>query len=85
MATVASGVPFHNFCLMLEKIKKLPGTDAKKKILKEFIDEWRSCHNRIHKDDMKTTVIIFSLSLSLGWDSRIFLHFDSIIRKGLVG
>ncbi|KAK2168896.1 hypothetical protein LSH36_13g04032 [Paralvinella palmiformis] len=55
MATVASGVPFHNFCLMLEKIKKLPGTDAKKKILKEFIDEWRSCHNRIHKDDMKTT------------------------------
>jgi hypothetical protein len=59
MTTVASIVPFHNLCQLLDKIQKTSGSDAKKRILKEFIDEWRACHNKIHKDDINTTVIFF--------------------------
>lgn len=49
--TVASKVPFHQFAALLEKINGLSGTDAKKKQLKDFVEEWRSFHKRLHADE----------------------------------
>ena len=48
--TVASQVPFHDICSLLEKIHSNKGTDKKKGILKSFIGSWRETHNKIHGD-----------------------------------
>jgi len=49
--TVASKVPFHQFAALLDKINGLSGTDAKKKQLRDFVEEWRSFHKRLHTDN----------------------------------
>ena len=54
MDTVASKVPFHVLAVLLDKIAKLSGTDQKKRLLKEFIQEWRKHHNQLHADDPNT-------------------------------
>ncbi|KAK2178306.1 hypothetical protein NP493_548g00024 [Ridgeia piscesae] len=54
-ADVASKVPFYQLCALLEKISKRSGNDAKKKLLKEFIDEWRDFHQRLHAGNENTT------------------------------
>jgi hypothetical protein len=48
--TVASQVPFHDICSLLEKIHNTKGTDKKKSILKSFIGSWRETHMKIHED-----------------------------------
>lgn len=48
---VASQVPFHDVCSLLEKIQGVKGTDKKKSILKSFIGSWRETHNKIHGDE----------------------------------
>ena len=42
---VASQIPFHDLCALMEKIHKTQGTD-KKKILSSFIERWRETHAR---------------------------------------
>ena len=56
MATVAAKVQFAELCGLLEKISKTQGNDKKKRILKDFIDQWRKSHISLHGDD-KTTVL----------------------------
>jgi len=51
MATVASKVPFHQFAVLLEKIQALSGGDAKKKLLKDFLEEWRAFDAKLHAGD----------------------------------
>ena len=46
--TVASKVHFAELCGLLEKISKTQGNDKKKRILKDFIDQWRQSHNALH-------------------------------------
>lgn len=53
-ADVASKVPFFQLCALLEKISSRSGNDAKRKLLKDFIREWRDFHNKLHKDDGNT-------------------------------
>ena len=53
---VASQIPFHDLCSLMEKIHKTQGTDRKKKILSSFIDRWRESHARLHPTDAATTV-----------------------------
>ncbi|CAB3983648.1 DNA ligase 4 [Paramuricea clavata] len=48
--TVASQVPFHDICSLLEKIHSNKGTDKKKGILRSFTGSWRETHNKIHGD-----------------------------------
>ncbi len=50
MEAVAGHVPFYQMCLLLDKISERAGTEQKKKLLKEFIDTWRSFHLKLHKD-----------------------------------
>ena len=57
-ADVASKVPFYQLCALLEKISKRPGNDAKKKLLKEFIDEWRDFHQRLHAGNENTVRLL---------------------------
>ena len=54
MTTVASKVPFYSLCSLLDKISGKTGNDNKKKLLKDFVDEWRSYHNKIHENDPNT-------------------------------
>ena len=49
--TVASKVHFAELCGLLEKISKTQGNDKKKRILKDFIDQWRQSHNALHGAD----------------------------------
>ena len=56
MVTVASKVPFHELAGLLERISRKNGTDEKKKMMKKFIDHWREFHNKVHADDLTTTV-----------------------------
>ena len=51
---VASKVPFSQLCALLDKISNRSGTDAKKKLLKEFMRKWRDFHNKLHKDGENT-------------------------------
>ena len=53
---VASQIPFHDLCSLMEKVHKTQGTDRKKKILSSFIDRWRETHARLHPTDAATTV-----------------------------
>ena len=54
---VASQIPFHDLCALMEKIHKTQGTDKKKKkILSSFIERWRETHARLHHTDAATTV-----------------------------
>ena len=48
---VASQIPFHDLCALMEKIHKTQGTDKKKKILSSFIERWRETHARLHHTD----------------------------------
>ena len=43
---VASQIPFHDLCALMEKIHKTQGTDKKKKILSSFIERWRETRSR---------------------------------------
>ena len=54
MATVAAKTSFFHLAVLLDKIQKLSGTDQKKRLLREFIDEWRKFHKSLHKDDPST-------------------------------
>lgn len=54
MATVASKVPFYQLCHLLDDISKRSGTDAKKQLLRGFVEEWRDFHLKLHKDDPNT-------------------------------
>eukprot|EP00731_Ephydatia_muelleri_P008231 Em0004g569a len=56
---VASQIPFHDLCALMEKIHKTPGTDRKKKILSSFIERWRETHARLHHTDAATTTDTF--------------------------
>jgi DNA ligase 4 len=49
--TVASKVPFYQLSVLLDKISDTDGKDRKKKHLKDFIDEWRAFHSKLHKAD----------------------------------
>jgi len=48
METVASKVPFYQFAVLLDKISALSGAERKKQSLRDFINEWRTFHNRLH-------------------------------------
>ena len=48
---VASQIPFHDLCALMEKIHKTQGTDKKKTILSSFIERWRETHARLHHTD----------------------------------
>lgn len=52
--TVASKVPFSELCSTLEHINNARGMESKRKKLKEFVDKWRSFHNKVHKDKSPT-------------------------------
>jgi hypothetical protein len=58
--TVASKVHFSEMCGLLEKISKTQGNDKKKRILKDFIDQWRKSHQVVHGSE-KTTVSVTML------------------------
>ena len=49
--TVASKVPFYQLSVLLDKINNIEGKDRKKNFLKNFIDEWRSFHIKLHGSD----------------------------------
>ncbi|XP_060566406.1 DNA ligase 4-like [Ruditapes philippinarum] len=53
--TVASKVHFSEMCGLLEKISKTQGNDKKKRILKDFIDQWRKSHQVVHGSEKTTT------------------------------
>lgn len=53
--TVASEVPFCDFCLTLEKIQKSKSRPEKSKYFKDFLDSWRYFHNALHKNEVNTT------------------------------
>ncbi|XP_052777625.1 DNA ligase 4-like [Mya arenaria] len=53
--TVASKVHFAELCGLLEKISKTQGNDKKKKILKDFVGQWRKSHETLHGKDAQTT------------------------------
>ncbi|KAL4236518.1 DNA ligase (ATP) [Mactra antiquata] len=53
--TVASKVHFAELCGLLEKIAKTQGNDKKKRILKDFIDQWRQSHKILHENEKETT------------------------------
>ncbi|XP_029942990.1 DNA ligase 4 [Salarias fasciatus] len=53
--TVASQVPFLDLCNVLEKIQKSKLRPEKSKILRDFMDSWRSFHSALHKDDPDTS------------------------------
>ena len=55
---VASKVPFSQLCALLDKISNRAGTDAKKKLLREFMREWRDFHNKLHKDNENIVRVI---------------------------
>eukprot|EP00731_Ephydatia_muelleri_P008253 Em0004g591a len=55
---VASQIPFHDLCALMEKIHKTQGTD-KKKILSSFIERWRETHARLYHTDAATTTDTF--------------------------
>ena len=57
MATVAGKVPFFQLASLLDKICTIKKPDARKK-LKDFVDEWRSFHNKLHADDANTVSTI---------------------------
>ena len=57
MSTVAAKTSFYHLAVLLDKIQKLTGTDQKKKLLKEFIAEWRKFHSSLHADDPNTVRI----------------------------
>ena len=59
MATVASKVPFYDVTRLLEKIDKKSGTEAKKEVLRGFIEEWRKLHQKLYGD--KPTVEHFNI------------------------
>ena len=69
MASVASKVPFFQLCNILERIQKKSGNDNKKKLLKEFVDEWRSFHAKIHKDDKDTVSIVLQKTVP-AWEKN---------------
>ncbi|KAL5496737.1 hypothetical protein EMCRGX_G013091 [Ephydatia muelleri] len=52
---VASQIPFHDLCALMEKIHKTQGTDKKKTILSSFIERWRETHARLHHTDATDT------------------------------
>eukprot|EP00731_Ephydatia_muelleri_P008274 Em0004g612a len=56
---VASQIPFHDLCTLMEKIHKTQGTDKKKKILSSFIERWRETHARLYYTDAATTTDTF--------------------------
>ena len=58
-ATVAAKVHFSELCGLLEKISKTQGNDKKKRILKEFIDQWRKSHNVVHGSEKPTVSMIY--------------------------
>lgn len=60
--TVASKVPFYQLAALLDKINKTDGKDRKKKVMKDFIDEWRSFHGRLHESDGDTVIKILLCS-----------------------
>ena len=53
---VAEKVAFAELCGLLEKLSKTQGNDKKKRVLKDFVDQWRNLHNDIHSDDAELTV-----------------------------
>jgi len=61
METVSSKVPFYQFAVLLDKISAQSGAERKKKFLRDFIDEWRAFHNRLHNST--TTVAVFFADL----------------------
>ena len=48
LRSVASTVPFFDFCSLLEKISATKGNDKKKKLLSVFIEQWREAHDSLH-------------------------------------
>ena len=72
---VASQVPFHDICSLLEKIHGTKGTDKKKSILRSFIQSWRETHNKIH-GDAKTV----SCKTCINLLSEIFMLHESLNR-----
>nr|XP_057907102.1 DNA ligase 4 [Doryrhamphus excisus] len=54
-SAVAAQVPFQHLCNTLEKIQKLKLRPEKSKILRDFIESWRTFHHALHKDNPKTT------------------------------
>jgi len=48
ITSVASKVPFCQLAVLLDKISDMEGKDRKKKLLKDFIDEWRAFHIKLH-------------------------------------
>jgi hypothetical protein len=58
--TVASKVPFYQLSVLLDKLNDLDGKDRKKKLLKDFIDEWRAFHSKLHETDGNTVGCIQS-------------------------
>lgn len=45
-----------DLCTLLERISNTTGTERKKRILTNFIDQWRQAHKKLHPDDADTTV-----------------------------
>ncbi|ELU10753.1 hypothetical protein CAPTEDRAFT_17890 [Capitella teleta] len=54
MAVVAEKVPFFSLCVLLDKISSKQGNENKKRLFKDFLDEWRSYHTKLHADDDAT-------------------------------
>ncbi|XP_077997197.1 DNA ligase 4-like [Glandiceps talaboti] len=52
--TVASKIRFEELCGFLERVQKKSGTDAKKKLFREFLEKWRECHDSLHTDNPNT-------------------------------
>ena len=54
--SVASSVPFHDFCSLLERVSTSRGTEKKKKLLSTFLEQWRSAHRALHGGDTASAV-----------------------------
>lgn len=73
--SVASKVSFAELCGLLEKISRTQGNDKKKRILKEFVDQWREFHKTIHNDDDK---LVIGVKLYGVINSNILYVFDFV-------
>ena len=74
MSTVASKVPFYQLAVLLDKISALSGSEKKKKLLQDFVNEWRSFHNKLHGSNASivSTLPIYCQEIILG---LYFIHF----------
>lgn len=48
--TVADQIPFHTFCMLLQKISDTQGKEKKKAIFAKFLDHWRQTHKNTNGD-----------------------------------